>query len=180
LGLIVFFIILLAILRKSKFASLGSLRSARQRISYEIRLRFIIFSPFVLLHSLIFWKFYYRRLTLRVLVFLLWWITCLMECNRAPFDFAEGERELIRGFNVEYSSLGFVFIFLGEYGIILLFSILTSIMFFNRFTIFIILFMSLIVVRTSYPRFRYDLIIEMCWLIVLPFRILFIFCLLYV
>jgi len=46
-----------------------------------------------------------------------WFVLILSETNRAPFDFAEGERELIRGFNVEFRSIGFVFLFLGEYGI---------------------------------------------------------------
>ena len=60
-----------------------------------------------------------------------WLITMIAELNRAPFDFAEGESELVSGFNVEYGSDKFAIIFMAEYGIIYIFSILTSIIFIN-------------------------------------------------
>ena len=168
IGVMVFFIMLLALVTRSKYASIGSMRSASQRVRYEICLSLLLLVPFILSHCVSFSKFFHFNLGVGVLVFVLWWLSCLMECNRAPFDFAEGERELISGFNVEYRSLGFVFIFLGEYGIILFFSCFTSLVFFRRGFVFILLFSSIIVARASFPRYRYDLLIKLCWLVVLP------------
>ncbi|CQD11997.1 NADH dehydrogenase subunit H [Wolbachia endosymbiont wPip_Mol of Culex molestus] len=83
------------------------------------------------------------------------------ELNRAPFDFAEGERELVRGYNVEYGSVAFVLLFLSEYGRLIFFRVLTSVLFF-KFSLLIrfVMFSLLIFIRSSFPRFRYDKIIE--------------------
>lgn len=64
-------------------------------------------------------------------VFLIWFVTCIAETNRAPFDFAEGESELVSGFNIEYGSAGFALIFLAEYANILVISLFTAVLFFG-------------------------------------------------
>lgn len=60
---------------------------------------------------------------------MIWFVSCLAETNRTPFDFAEGESELVSGFNVEYGSFGFAYIFIAEYGVIILMSCLVIILF---------------------------------------------------
>ena len=163
----------------SKFGFLGAIRNACQRVSYEISIRFQILRFILILFSITIKSFFSSYINLNILLLSIWWIFCICECNRAPFDFAEGERELIRGFNVEYSSIGFIFIFLGEYGIIIRLSLITTFFFFlNNIFIYFILFLSLILFRTSYPRFRFDLLIQACWLIFLPLVIrILLFCL---
>lgn len=90
----------------------------------------------------------------------IWFVRCLAETNRTPFDFAEGESELVSGFNVEYGSFGFAFIFMSEYGIIILMSYLVMVLFCGGVIIsalfgwlFVVLW---IWIRGAYPRFRYD------------------------
>lgn len=101
---------------------------------------------------------------------LVWFVSCVAETNRAPFDFAEGESELVSGFNIEYSAGGFALIFIAEYGNILVMSLFTSILFFGGGNLFfvdidliirvkILFFAFLFVwVRATLPRFRYDLL----------------------
>lgn len=175
LGTRIFFIILLRIFSNSKFALLGRIRSAAQTIRYEISINFILLFLFVIIQSLNFFIRNFFFFSLNYIVFFLWFVRCLIECNRAPFDFAEGERELIRGFNLEYASAGFIYIFLREYGIILFFRILSSLIFFNNFFFFFFLFMIFIRIRSSYPRYRFDKAINFCWKGVLPVRIFCIF-----
>jgi len=104
----------------SKYAIIGSIRSCSQTISYEIRLALIFISILLLIKSLSLEGFLPTPLLLSPVI-LIWWVSSVAENNRAPFDFREGERELIRGFNVEYRRGGFVLLFLAEYGIILFF-----------------------------------------------------------
>jgi len=101
-------------------------------------------------------------------------IIIIAELNRAPFDFSEGESELVRGYNVEFASVAFVLLFLSEYGSLIFFSVLSSVIFFN-FSIFFsfFIFRVLIFIRSSYPRYRYDIIIGIFWFKLLPLSLIF-------
>lgn len=88
-----------------------------------------------------------------------WFLSCVAECNRAPFDFREGERELISGFNVEFGRNWFVFIFLREYGIILFFSFLSGVLLSPIFILFVL--GGILLIRRVFPRFRYDKLIRL-------------------
>lgn len=120
----------------SKYAFLGSLRSAAQLISYEVSMALVIM-PLLLLtgstnltaivlaqQTVFFWWPFFPS-------FLLFFIAALAETNRVPFDLPEAESELVSGFNVEYSAIGFVLFFLAEYANIILMSSLISLCFFG-------------------------------------------------
>nr|AZL35893.1 NADH dehydrogenase subunit 1 [Okiscarta uchidae] len=163
----------------SVYALLGSLRSVAQTISYEVSLALILLSFVFLIDSYNLLDFYYyQNIWFFFLSIPLWgcWISsCLAETNRSPFDFAEGESELVSGFNVEYSSGGFAFIFLAEYSSIIFMSVLSVIIFFGCdldsyfFFISISLFCFVFVwVRGTLPRYRYDKLMYMAWKCYLP------------
>ena len=164
-----------------KYAILGGLRAAAQTISYEIRLAFIVGAIMLLWKSA---SLSAGRLNLRLsgimapalILFLPWVISCTAELNRTPFDFAEGESELVSGFNIEYGSVKFAIIFIAEYGIIFILSLLTRYLFFapnfrnhlmgrvlGVFFVFVIIWL-----RATLPRFRYDLLILVTWKTLLP------------
>nr|YP_011009657.1 NADH dehydrogenase subunit 1 [Hygia lativentris]WPV77649.1 NADH dehydrogenase subunit 1 [Hygia lativentris] len=163
----------------SKYALLGALRALAQTISYEVSMSMIIlcFVIFVFSFDLIYFLFYQSIwfIFCSIPLFFCWLSSCLAETNRAPFDFAEGESELVSGFNVEYSSGGFAFIFLSEYMNIIFMSLLTVIMFLGcdlysimfYFKIVFIIFW-FIWVRSSLPRFRYDKLMYLTWKVFLP------------
>jgi len=167
----------------SKYARLGGLRGVAQTISYEIRLAFICLRLFSLwgrrrMSMKVFPTSSGGVFLLRVPVLLLWVITCVAELNRTPFDFAEGESELVSGFNVEYGSVKFAMIFIAEYGIIYFFSVLTIYLFsplsLRRFKLVILgvfIIGRVIWIRTTLPRFRYDLLIRLTWKKALPWRL---------
>lgn len=164
---------------KRKYGLLGRHRGIAQKISYEVSFLFMLLVP----------CFYKNRYTLILfrhnkniflifvyfLFFILWLILILGESHRTPFDFAEGERELVSGYKVEYGSLSFVLLFLTEYGKIILICYISSFFFFSKriFRFFFILFF--VWTRASYPRFRFDLFMEFSWGFILPLRILKIF-----
>lgn len=166
----------------SKFRILGRIRRISQSISYEISLSLTIFGVILLNNFFSFFDFKKISSSSLILmtlpILIIWYFSCVAECNRAPFDFSEGESELVSGFNTEYSSGEFALIFVGEYGIILFFRVLTSILFFRNLYIIIIFifFFSLLLIRSRFPRYRYDKLITLCWQKFLPVTIfLFIF-----
>ena len=161
-----------------KYAIMGSIRGVAQTISYEIRLALIIIQ-FMVIFIRINLKEHVGGLVLTLIVVpltaVIWVVLLLAETNRTPFDFAEGESELVSGFNVEYASVGFVLIFLREYASILLFSTLSVMIFFNievfsiSTTLLSLLVTSTwIVVRATLPRYRYDKLINVAWKRYLP------------
>ena len=166
IGCSVYPFVLAGIVSKSKYGIIGSLRARRQTISFEVLFSLLIISLIFLLSSLKFTPVF-NLLLLHLVILML--ISVLVELNRAPFDFSEGESELVRGYNVEFRRVGFVLFFLKEYGRILFFSCFTSIIFFD-FSLFIVLILIslILLIRRSYPRFRYDLIIKLFWFILLP------------
>nr|QVL28786.1 NADH dehydrogenase subunit 1 [Eristalis himalayensis] len=167
----------------SNYALLGSLRSVAQTISYEVSLALILLSFIFLINNYNMLSFYYYQkylwffFLLYPLVFI-WLTISLAETNRTPFDFAEGESELVSGFNVEYSSGGFALIFLSEYASILFMSMLFSLIFlggdvFNIMFYIKLMFISFmfIWVRGTLPRFRYDKLMYLAWKGFLPFSL---------
>ena len=158
---------------KNKYTTIGRIRRIAQTISYEIRLIFV-FIAFLLLLSFISPKqllITKSPLSLLLLpsLLIIWLIILLAETNRTPFDFAEGERELVSGFNTEFRASKFAIIFITEYAIIYLFSYFTRLIYWTSFLIFIVFW---IWIRATLPRHRYDLIIHINWKTLLPLRII--------
>lgn len=169
----------------SNYALLGGLRAVAQTISYEVRLALVLLSFVFLIggyNILIFYK-YQMFIWFLFIIFpiaLVWFSISLAETNRTPFDFAEGESELVSGFNVEYRRGGFALIFLAEYARILFMRILFCVIFLGSdlfsFLFYIKLtFVSFIFiwVRGTLPRFRYDKLIYLAWKRFLPFSLNF-------
>lgn len=92
-----------------------------------------------------------------------------METNRAPFDLLEGERELISGFNIEIRRVSFVFLFLREYGIVVVIAMILGLVTrgaISSTSLFLLCF--LLFIRRCFPRVRYDVIINIMWKRILP------------
>lgn len=164
------------------------MRAVAQRISYEVSIRTIMFCPLLFLGSFSLVRFredgfVYFFLCLEV--FVMWIIRVLAETNRAPFDFVEGESELVAGYNVEFGGFGFALIALAEYGNIVFIRFLTRVIFFRgiikwsvwgSFVIRVFVFglsFFIIWVRGALPRFRYDMLIWVCWKALLPLSLVF-------
>nr|QZK21531.1 NADH dehydrogenase subunit 1 [Amitermes sp. ANIC 0620] len=164
----------------SGYSLLGGLRALAQTISYEVSLAFILLSFVVLISSYNLVNFYSYQVYLWLIFISLplsfvWFISCLAETNRTPFDFAEGESELVSGFNVEYGAGGFALIFLAEYASILFMSLLFCIIFlgsdlYSFFFYVKLTFISFLFiwVRGTLPRFRYDKLMYLAWSSFLP------------
>nr|YP_337861.1 NADH dehydrogenase subunit 1 [Lysiosquillina maculata]ABA18073.1 NADH dehydrogenase subunit 1 [Lysiosquillina maculata] len=164
----------------SKYALLGSIRAVAQTISYEVSLALILLSFIFLVggFNLGLFSDYQKECWLMVLTIPLagvWFVSCLAETNRTPFDFAEGESELVSGFNVEYSGGGFALIFLAEYSSILFMSALFVILFMGSspmslgfYPKLVFVVFSFIWVRGTLPRFRYDKLMYLSWKSFLP------------
>ena len=189
----------------SKYALLGAVRSAAQMVAYEIAMGFALVGVLVAsgtLHlgeivlaqqgSLLHW-FWLPLLPL----FLIYFISGVAETNRAPFDVAEGESEIVAGFHIEYSGMAFAAFFLAEYANMILISAFTALMFlggwlspfqgtfmeswfewvpgiiwlFAKTAIFMFLFLWF---RATFPRYRYDQIMRLGWKVFIPITIVWI------
>jgi NADH-quinone oxidoreductase subunit H len=177
----------------SKYSFLGALRSVAQMISYELTIGFSILSVAACSNSLNLIEIVLAQYKIWYCVplfpiFIIFFISALAETNRHPFDLPEAEAELVSGYNVEYSAMGFALFFLGEYANMLLMSSLISILFlggwlppFNflnfipgpfwlglKISFFVILF---VLARAILPRYRYDQLMRLGWKVFLPFTI---------
>nr|WAL35521.1 NADH dehydrogenase subunit 1 [Lepus tibetanus] len=171
----------------SKYALFGALRAVAQTISYEVTLAIILLCVLLMngsftLSSLITTQEYMWILFPAWPLAMMWFISTLAETNRAPFDLTEGESELVSGFNVEYAGGPFALFFLAEYTNIIMMNALTTILFLGSFhsqnnpemfTInfaakTLLLTMTFLWIRASYPRFRYDQLMHLLWKSFLP------------
>lgn len=181
----------------SKYAFLGSLRSAAQIVSYEIAMGFALVGVLMCANSLNlgtivlgqaggFWHWYFLPL---FPLFIVYFISAVAETNRAPFDVAEGESEIVAGFHVEYSGMAFAIFFLAEYANMILVTMLAAIMFLGgwlspvpfipdsflwllakvAFLLFLFLWF-----RATFPRYRYDQIMRLGWKVFIPITIVWI------
>jgi NADH-quinone oxidoreductase subunit H len=205
----VYGIILAGWAANSKYAFLGAMRSAAQIVAYEIAMGFALVGVLMVSGSLnlstivrvqhggpLAWNWFWLFPLLIV-----YFISGLAETNRAPFDVAEGESEIVAGFHVEYSGIAFALFFLAEYANIILVSALTSVFFFGGWLspvdgylpkgnavadflmapsffwlglkIFTILFVFLWL-RATFPRYRYDQIMRLGWKVLIPITLIWI------
>nr|YP_010554606.1 NADH dehydrogenase subunit 1 [Cheumatopsyche infascia]UYO79226.1 NADH dehydrogenase subunit 1 [Cheumatopsyche infascia] len=165
----------------SNFSFLGGVRAIVQTISYEVSLIFLFLSiiilvmDFNLIYIFIYQQyvsFFFFMIPIGLMIF----VSLLAECNRTPFDFSEGESELVSGFNVEYGGSMFALLFLSEYASILFMSLIYVIFFFGGggyFGFFLFMKITMIAslfiwVRGTLPRYRYDKLMGLTWKIFLP------------
>ena len=170
----------------SKYSLLGATRNIAQTISYEVSMAIILISILIFSSSLNFFFIFstsnfYILLIISPLI-LIWLATILAETNRTPFDLAEGERELVSGFNTEFSRGLFALIFIAEYINILIISAFRAIIILGFSTylisLFLIIKISIIAFfflwsRGTFPRIRYDKLINLTWKSFLPFSLSF-------
>lgn len=169
----------------SNYALLGGLRAVAQTISYEVSLALIFLCFLFLVSSLSLMDFciFQKNIWFLFLCFplcFIWLVSGLAETNRTPFDFAEGESELVSGFNVEYRSGGFALIFLAEYANILFISLISCLIFLGGNFDSWIFFLKLVFIsffwlwaRGTLPRFRYDKLMYLAWKTYLPVSLFF-------
>ena len=183
----------------SKYAFLGALRSAAQMVSYEVSLGVIIITVLLCVGSLNLSDIIIAQQSVWFCIplapmFIMFFISALAETNRHPFDLPEAEAELVAGYNVEYSAMGFALFFLGEYANMLLMSGMTVILFLGgwlapisiipftwipgplwfgiKMCIFVVLF---IWARAAFPRYRYDQLMRLGWKVFLPLSLGYLF-----
>nr|QJF58154.1 NADH dehydrogenase subunit 1 [Adelges tsugae] len=164
----------------SNYSILGMIRFISQMISYEVGMMILIMNMMFMINSFNLNDFYIYQLNIKFFFFmffimLMLLISFLAEMNRSPFDFSEGESELVSGFNIEFSSLSFIFIFMSEYMSIMFMGMLFCEVFFGLLIIkfylnFLVLgFMFLIIwLRGFLPRYRYDKLMYLVWKLILP------------
>ena len=180
----------------SKYPFLGALRSAAQMVSYEVSIGFVIITVLLVAGSLNLSVIVESQRGLWYCVplfpmFVVFFVSALAETNRAPFDLPESESELVSGYNVEYSALGFVLFFLGEYANMILMSAMTTLLFLGgwlppvqvldfipgiiwfalkiAFLLFVFIW-----VRATFPRYRYDQLMRLGWKVFLPLSLLWV------
>jgi NADH-quinone oxidoreductase subunit H len=190
----------------SKYAFLGAMRSAAQIVSYEIAMGFALVGVLIMAGTLnladivraqsggVFDWFWLPLLPL----FVIYFVSGVAETNRAPFDVAEGESEIVAGFHVEYSGAAFAVFFLAEYANMILISVLTALFFLGgwlspfqgvpvlgetflgqgsifwflaKAAIFMFMFLWL---RATFPRYRYDQIMRLGWKVFVPITVVWI------
>ena len=191
----------------SKYAFLGGLRSSAQKISYEIAMGFALVTVLMVADTMNLtkivegqqggiWHWYLIPL---LPMFVVYFISGVAETNRAPFDIAEGESEIVAGFHVEYSGMAFAVFFLAEYAMMILISYMTAIMFLGgwlspfegipvleslfawvpafwwlalkvAFLLFVFLWF-----RATFPRYRYDQLMRLGWKVFIPLTIVWVF-----
>lgn len=166
----------------SKYSLLGALRRIAQTISYEVSMGLILLRMLVLLKGFRFnyyvFDIYFFLIFLLLPIGFMWFITILAETNRTPFDLAEGESELVSGFNTEYRAGPFALIFIAEYTRIIAIRIVSVFFFFAQadslcgdfFFAGKILFLAYIFIwlRGTLPRMRYDCLMSLTWKTFLP------------
>ncbi len=189
----------------SKYAFLGAMRSAAQIIAYEIAMGFTLVGVLIMSNSLNLseivngqaggiWHWYFLPL---FPLFIIYFISGVAETNRAPFDVAEGESEIVAGFHIEYSGMLFSTFFLAEYANMILIGMLATLMFmggwlspfqgtplevtfafvpaivwlFAKLSIFLLLFLWF---RATFPRYRYDQIMRLGWKVFIPITLVWI------
>lgn len=159
----------------TKYSLLGGNRAIAQVLSYEVCL--VLFALLVIyscknfsLSFLTVLQENFWLIWLSLPTFFFWLTLCLAESNRTPFDTAEGESEIVSGFNIEYGSGFFAFIFIREYGMIIVVRFLTTIIFLGGIYIVKVFLLCFFYVwaRCSFPRLRYDQLILNSWKILLP------------
>ncbi|WP_445082544.1 NADH-quinone oxidoreductase subunit NuoH [Candidatus Nitrotoga sp. AM1P] len=187
----------------SKYAFIGSLRSAAQIVSYEIPMGFALVCVLMVSQSMNLGDIVLGQKSSTGLfgwyfiplfpMFVVYFISGVAETNRAPFDMAEGESEIVAGFHVEYSGMAFALFFLAEYANMILIAILTAIMFlggwlppfdiapFNllpgifwllaktSFVLFLFLWF-----RATFPRYRYDQLMRLGWKVFIPLTLVWV------
>nr|QPK42052.1 NADH dehydrogenase subunit 1 [Falconius longicornis] len=178
LGLGVYGFMLSGWFSNSNYSIIGAIRAVAQTIFYEVSLSIIMLSLFVIMGSydlggFIFQPVWYIYISFPL--FMCFFASCLAESNRTPFDFAEGESELVSGFNVEYAGSGFALIFLAEYSIIIFMSFMITLFFLGGDYDSLVFFFKLVVVsffflwvRGTLPRCRYDSLMYLAWSGFLP------------
>lgn len=165
--------------RNTKYTLIGSLRAISQVISYEVCL---ILFVLVVVYRLISYKLEniikiqenYWIMFINLPIFITWITICIAERNRTPFDHAERERELVRGFNLEYGGGLFAVIFIIEYGIIIFIRLLTCLLFTGARILLVkttCVCLVFVWVRCCFPRLRYDKLMWISWKICLPYRL---------
>nr|UPX88466.1 NADH dehydrogenase subunit 1 [Glyphotaelius pellucidus] len=191
MGVSVYFMMISGWASNSNYAKLGSLRGMAQTISYEVSLAVILLSLLILIGGFNMMEFivYQEFIWFMFFVFplgMIMFVSMLAELNRAPFDFIEGESELVSGFNIEYGAGGFALIFLAEYSSIIFMSMLFVVMFLGGMGFSIMFYFKLmglgfsfIWIRGLLPRYRYDKLMNLTWKFFLPLSLnylLFFFC----
>lgn len=192
-GLGVYGIIISGWSSNSKYAFLGSLRAAAQMISYEVSISLVVIQVVLVTGSLSLTNVILAQqesiynIFLLFPIFFIFFISVLAETNRAPFDLAEAEAEIVAGYHVEYSSIVFAMFFLGEYCNMIIMSALVNIFFYGGWSFFcldyylssyfifsiktIFFCFIFIVVRAMLPRYRYDQLMTIGWKVFLPINL---------